>query len=58
MQRIKKNILTKQFLSRVHNKFAIIQDTDTGKQNILKIIYLQKISRYINGKLEDFYEAE
>jgi hypothetical protein len=58
MQRNKKNILTKQFLSRVHNKFAIIQDTGTGKQNILKIIYLQKISRYINGKLEDFYEAE
>jgi hypothetical protein len=58
MQRIKKNILTKQFLSRVHNKFAIIQDIHTGKQNILKIIYLQKISRYINGELEDFYEAE
>lgn len=56
MQNSKKNILTKQFLSRIHNKFAIVQDTDTGKHNILKIYFLQKISRYINGKLEDFYE--
>ncbi len=55
MQGNKKNILTKQFLSRVHNNFAIVQDLETGKQKIFKILYLVNVSIYVNGKLQDYY---